>query len=395
LTIDAGAAGHERPQLQVSWLGLAIVLTLLLVAATFQIGWRDSLLVLVGLAMGVALYKASFGFTAAYRKFFVDRDASGLVTQSIMLIATMVLFAPFLAAGEAFERPIGGAVAPVSVSMAFGAFLFGIGMQAGAGCASGTLFSVGGGRIYAAVTLLFFCLGGFWGSLDLYWWVTLPSMGAISIGEQIGFLNAVALQILALAVLFICLRFLGYSSGPAWSMDAALGFLSWRGFVFGQWPLVFSGLLLALLNWLTLIIAGHPWSITWGFALWTAKVFTSFGWDPSSSLFWSGGFQQQALSQSLLHDTTSVMNFAIIVGALMAAAVVGRVHWRTPLEGRRLALAIGGGLAMGYGARLAYGCNIGAFFSGIASTSLHGWVWIACALPGNWLGIRFTSWLKP
>jgi hypothetical protein len=43
---------------------------------------------------------------------------------------------------------------------------------------------------------------------------------------------------------------------------------------------------------------------------------------------------------------------------------------------------------MGYGARLAFGCNIGAFFSGIASTSLHGWLWILCALPGTWVGVR-------
>jgi hypothetical protein len=45
-------------------------------------------------------------------------------------------------------------------------------------------------------------------------------------------------------------------------------------------------------------------------------------------------------------------------------------------------------LLLGYGARLAYGCNIGAFFSGVASGSLHGWVWIACALAGSYAGPR-------
>ena len=43
---------------------------------------------------------------------------------------------------------------------------------------------------------------------------------------------------------------------------------------------------------------------------------------------------------------------------------------------------------MGYGARLAFGCNVGAFFSGIASGSLHGWLWFAAALAGTWVGIR-------
>ena len=50
--------------------------------------------------------------------------------------------------------------------------------------------------------------------------------------------------------------------------------------------------------------------------------------------------------------------------------------------------AIIGGLGMGYGARLAYGCNIGAFFSGVASTSLHGWAWIVAAGVGNVIGVK-------
>ena len=43
---------------------------------------------------------------------------------------------------------------------------------------------------------------------------------------------------------------------------------------------------------------------------------------------------------------------------------------------------------MGYGARIAFGCNIGAFFSGVASTSLHGWLWIVFAVAGTGLGVR-------
>lgn len=51
---------------------------------------------------------------------------------------------------------------------------------------------------------------------------------------------------------------------------------------------------------------------------------------------------------------------------------------------------------MGYGARIAYGCNIGAFFSGVASTSLPGWVWIVFALAGTAIGVRGRdcAWLR-
>jgi hypothetical protein len=43
---------------------------------------------------------------------------------------------------------------------------------------------------------------------------------------------------------------------------------------------------------------------------------------------------------------------------------------------------------MGYGARIAYGCNIGAYFDGIASFSLHGWLWGAVALVGTAIGLK-------
>jgi uncharacterized membrane protein YedE/YeeE len=48
--------------------------------------------------------------------------------------------------------------------------------------------------------------------------------------------------------------------------------------------------------------------------------------------------------------------------------------------------AVIGGLLMGYGARLAFGCNIGAYFSGLASGSLHAWVWLPAAYLGAMLG---------
>ncbi len=55
---------------------------------------------------------------------------------------------------------------------------------------------------------------------------------------------------------------------------------------------------------------------------------------------------------------------------------------------RSLLAAILGGILRGYGARLAYGCNIGAYFSGIASSSLHGWLWLVAAFAGSVLGTR-------
>lgn len=56
-----------------------------------------------------------------------------------MVALVTLLFAPVLAAGQVFGLPVVGAIAPVGMSVAAGAFVFGIGMQLGGGCGSGTL----------------------------------------------------------------------------------------------------------------------------------------------------------------------------------------------------------------------------------------------------------------
>jgi uncharacterized protein len=83
-----------------------------------------------------------------------------------------------------------------------------------------------------------------------------------------------------------------------------------------------------------------------------------------------------------------VMDFGIILGALLAAGLAGRFApgFRIPL--RSLVAAALGGLLLGYGARLAFGCNIGALLSGLASGSVHGWLWFAAAFAGTVLGVR-------
>ncbi len=347
--------------------------------------WRLGVLFAVGGLLGITLYHAAFGFTSAYRRAILARDVSGVAAQLVMLGLAMLLFAPVLAAGEALGRGVSGAVAPVGVQVAVGSFLFGLGMQLGGGCGSGTLYTAGGGSTRMLVTLAGFVAGAFWGSLDLAFWGRLPSLGAISLARSLGWGWALALQLGFLAAIWLALR--AYARGavqrPLWA-----GGLGWRRLLTGPWPLLLGAALLAVLNWVTLLVAGHPWSITWAFSLWGAKIAQAFGWDPVGSAFWAGRFPAAALEKGIFRDVTSIMDMGIMLGALAAAGLAGRFApvWRVPL--RSLLAAVVGGLLMGYGARLAYGCNIGAFFSGVASASLHGWLWIACALAGTWVGVR-------
>ena len=235
------------------------------------------------------------------------------------------------------------------------------------------------------VTLIAFCVGAFAGSLDMARYADLPTLGAISLAAELGVGRAVLLQLAVLAALWLGLRLWsrGTAQRPLWGAG-----LAQRSLLTGPWPLLFSAVMLAVLNLATLLVAGHPWTVTWAFTLWGAKAAAALGWDPLSSAFWIGGFPGAALQGSVFRDNISIMDGGIILGALLAAALAGRFSPSLRVPPLSLLAAVLGGLLMGYGARLSFGCNIGAFFSGVASFSLHGWLWIVCALPGIWLGVR-------
>ena len=139
---------------------------------------------------------------------------------------------------------------------------------------------------------------------------------------------------------------------------------------------------LAIVNIATLTIGGRPWGVTSAFALWGAKWFAALGIDVASWSYWTAPAQAGGARSSVLMDVTSVMDFGIILGALLAAILAGRFAPVGRVD-RSLAAAVIGGLLLGYGARIAYGCNIGAYFSGIASGSLHGWLWLVAAFAGK------------
>ncbi|MBI3706534.1 MAG: YeeE/YedE family protein, partial [Proteobacteria bacterium] len=232
----------------------AVILAALGVALAAR-GWRPPLLLVIGALLGASLLLSSFGFTSAYRKLLTVGDVSGLAAQLLMLALATILFAPMLAAGEALGRPVVGAIAPFGAQVAIGAFLFGIGMQLAGGCGSGTLFALGGGSARMVVTLLFFCLGSFWASLHFGWWMRLPSLGAISLGASLGWASGVAAQLAVLAALAGLCGWRRARSGarPVFAIFDGAG---WR------WPLVVGAVALAVLNAATLVVAGHPWSIT-------------------------------------------------------------------------------------------------------------------------------------
>ncbi|WP_286787711.1 MULTISPECIES: YeeE/YedE family protein [unclassified Pseudomonas] len=375
-----------------------VALGLVVLGAVFldmAVSGRQALLFILGGALGLTLYHAAFGFTSAWRVFIRDRRGAGLRAQMLMLAIAVVLFFPALGAGTLFGQPVTGLVSPAGTSVVIGAFIFGIGMQLGGGCASGTLFTVGGGNARMLVTLLFFVIGSVIATHHLGWWFALPSLPKISLVTSLGVVPGIAVSLALFA--FIAWMTVRLERRRYGSLEATVPneHQGAARFLRGPWPLVWGAIALAILNFCTLALAGRPWGITSAFAVWGAKGAQLLGIDVASWDFWQLPANAKALSQPVWLDVTSVMNFGIILGALIAAGLAGRFAPSLKIPTRSLVAAMIGGLLLGYGARLAYGCNIGAYFSGIASGSLHGWLWLVAAFIGNSVGVRIRPVFFP
>ena len=352
------------------FLGLALAATAVLIALVLLDGQPASAaLILGGFGLGMAFLKAEFSYTASWRRFLTRGEAGGLLGGLIVIAITALAVVPVAALAPHF----GGAIAPLGPSLLIGAFTFGIGMQLANGCGSGTLYTAGGGSGRMLIALLLFCIGSVFGSLSLPSVLSLggidPILASDYLGPWGGLAATLASIVLAASVIVAVAKRRGASFMPT------------RTYVLG-------GLAIGLLCVAVFIAGGHPWSVTFGFTVWGAKSASALGFDVSQAAFWQWPGPKHALAESVLSDTSSLTDFGMLLGAMAAAAAAKPFAATSWPPAKSLLAAAVGGLLMGWGARLGFGCNIGAFVGGVASGSLHGWVWFAAALPGCLIGIR-------
>lgn len=377
---DAQEAPPPQASVVLAGLALAVVLGGTIFTASGQV---PGLLFVIGLALGFVLFHSRFGFTSAWRQLVAVRQGKALRAHMLMLAAACILFAPILANQVSFQDvPVAPTLAPIGWGLFVGAFLFGVGMQLGGSCASGTLFAIGSGQTAILLTLAGFIGGATLGALHLPWWNQLPAHEPVSLTQFGGYPGALAISLTVMAAITALTYVIGrradappvelppVATGPARAVR-------------GSWPLWVGALLLAGLNALTLFVSGGAWGVTFAFALWGSKLLDLVGVDVLTWGFWQDPANLAKYQAGILVEKTSVMDLGIIVGALIASAAAGQWILHRKVPGRLAVGAVIGGVLMGYGARLAFGCNIGAYFGGIASFSLHGWLWGVMAIVGT------------
>jgi uncharacterized membrane protein YedE/YeeE len=358
---------------------------------------KQSWVLIFGVVLGFTLSRAAFGFTTAWRNFISMGRGKGLRAQMVMLAISVCLFFPALAGGELFGSPVSGFLRPLGLSVIFGAFIFGVGMQLGNGCASGNLYHVGEGQMRAVPSMIGFMIGALWATADYEWWTSLPQLAPVSTIEILGPLWAIIANLAVFALIAYLTVFIERRRHGQLEQEENSGSGSLlHKLISGPWPYIWGAVVLALMNFATLALIGRPWTVALAYPLWGAKVAQWFEMDLDFDfwIYWLQPGRETALQESLLMDVTTVMNVGIIFGAIMAAVAAKKFtfEWRLPWQ-HWLAASIGG-LMLGYGATIAYGCNIGAYFGGIVSGSLHGWLWLVAAFLGSWVGTGLRPLFK-
>lgn len=134
-------------------------------------------------------------------------------------------------------------------------------------------------------------------------------------------------------------------------------------------------------------IFGGVWAVTGEMTRWGGEFLELFGMDLEGYSY----YKIQNLSGTPLTRSDGVMLIGMFIGAIVAALWANKVKFRLPASKIRIAQAIMGGLLSGYGARLAFGCNLADFFTGLPYFSLHTWLFTIFMVFGIYLAVKVCN----
>lgn len=296
----------------------------------------------LGVLLGFALQRGGYCMNTAFRSFFLEKDRS-LVRAWVLILVINVVGVRILADVGVIDTRTAPLFWPALV---LGGLLFGAGMVLAGGCASGTYYRCGRGMLGSLAALVGFVVG------------TTAVDGGALVGVQ-GALREPTIEI-------------GGRAPTLYSLLGADGLL-------GRW-LVIAVLAVPAVIWLARA-PRQKWLIGWSWKRTGALVgvLALLAWVLSAmdGRDYGLSFTQPtvALARFIMTGDSSgisVASFIVLtvpVGAFVAAKAAGEAVFRLPEPGR-LVRQSGGGLAMGLGASIAGGCNIGHSITGVSTLGL-------------------------
>ncbi len=293
------------------------------------LGW----VLLAGLGSGFVFQRSRLCFVSALRDLYLFRALH--MTRAILL-----LFLVTVAGGATIFSlrvlPMTPVLGPTPQAALLGGGIFALGMVLAGSCAAGAFWRLGEGQV-SQVYILLGLLAGTWLYQELPLWEETRLQPTFSGWKVVGLL------LVALIALYGWDR-LHATKGE--ELPAALHGSRWRA----PWSPEVGALVMASLLVGFMALTGQTWGVTRAF---------------------------------LLNDLTpTIFALGLTVGGFLGAKF-GH-EWRRRRGGNwpQILIRLVGGIIMGYGARVGWGCTVGAVMSGMVNLSVQPWLWLLGAVVG-------------
>lgn len=404
--------------------GLAIIL--FLVWFGLHLGSKASKLsfgLLAGFSLGYTLTRSRFGFAGGIKRVYVRGEGS--LTKALLIAfgtATIIYgviqwTAYNKGAVPAYLAKAGEAIIPgtqnvfmTNIGTMLGGFVFGIGMIIAGGCASGTLADFGEGEGHALIAFPLFVLGTIPGHY-LRAVIDRNPIGKVGIRgylpEYVGYLGAGVITIGLLVILYgFTKKYENTRKAEGTYLDPKSDYLDfekpltdemesnpfgWNLYhkVFVQrWNFITGAMILSIISGCIMIFTNKAWGVTSAFTklgVWFVGLFgVKFSDESFKSIY-------KALDHGILYDAGVILDIGIVFGAFVAFLMAGRFKISLSFNKTNAFLFALGGLLMGFGSRLAKGCNIGALYSSLPNFSFSGWAFMLAISLGAVAGLRLFA----
>lgn len=353
----------------------------------------------IGLGIGYVLQRSFFGFAGTVKRTWKGNPTL-LYAVSLLFGLGAIIFSFLYSSNTAkFDaRPIG-------LGVAIGALIFGLGMILANGCASGVLTDISQGSIATIIAFVFFVLGAVPGQMLQH----TTNSGSLGIYDGYNLLDkwGYAPFLIATLVMLIGVSFFGFYISKKirtkhgrdvqalqeamnetpdiyseWLKKNNYTDNNWLRLHFNvnvkKWSLYIGAIALMILLVLVFVVNGKGWGVTTSFAKWGGWIMGLEGKD----VFVDTPNKAASMDKGILFDAGSFRNFGIILGALIFVFISNRLvidtkefKKRTTKEHVvRYSVAVIAGFMLGFGARIADGCNAGQLCNGIMTGSLSAWL---------------------
>jgi hypothetical protein len=344
------------------------------------------LALVLGAAFGFVLQRSRFCFWCILRDWFRDRDPRGLLGILAALAVGGLGYAAILGAwvpSPAQGRlPPDAHVGPVSLTLALGAFVFGLGMAASGSCISAHLYRLGEGAFGSVVALAgagFGFVAGFL-SWNLLYLAEGHAARALWLPAHLGHAGALVLTLAVLATLALWLTAMAPQAAAASGPPAAPFEAVFRR----RWPAWVGGILVGFIATLAYLRVG-PLGVTAELGSLSRTLADRAGLLPATLHGLDGLAGCATAVKDVFLSRNGVFVAGIVIASFAAASLAGdwKPAWPAPRELPRLFL---GGVLLGFGAMVALGCTVGVLLSGIMAGAVSGWVFALMCLSGAWIG---------